>query len=279
MAAAILASCLGCAQIQEFQCYCQTRHRASAAFAEAGCGPRSGPLARHFERGWKQGYCDVACGGSGCCPLLPPPEYWTCKYQGPEGGAMIDTWRHAYEMGAQTALEHNAGQWHYVPCFPSPMVCATAEPYQPHQKGYEEIAPPPPVAGLLLQSHLHADAANGPPLLTQSAPLRLPATDAVEQAFKAPFDPEPAYASRSEAPYSEERSGFGAVPHDFTAQHGFSLAQGPELFERLSYVEPLPPGAAYGARPPFSPLTGGAHLPPPALLQPHHPRVLRDFPQ
>lgn len=62
-----------------------------------------------FGQGFRSGYADVAGGGNGCVPALPPRPFWTWKYQTAEGQAKVAAWFAGYPYGAAAAKEDGAG--------------------------------------------------------------------------------------------------------------------------------------------------------------------------
>ena len=64
-----------------------------------------------FGAGFRDGYMDVASGGNGCPPGVPPRKYWTWKYQTPEGQAKVAAWFEGYPHGARVADEQGAGSF------------------------------------------------------------------------------------------------------------------------------------------------------------------------
>jgi hypothetical protein len=66
---------------------------------------------REFARGFRDGYIDVADGGSGCTPAFPPREYWGWKYQSCEGQARVAAWFSGFPHGARAAEEDGIGNW------------------------------------------------------------------------------------------------------------------------------------------------------------------------
>jgi hypothetical protein len=72
------------------------------------------PYFSHFGAGFRAGYADVASGGNGCPPALPPRDYWTWKYQTPEGQGMVAAWFAGYPFGAKAAEEDGAGLYQQI---------------------------------------------------------------------------------------------------------------------------------------------------------------------
>lgn len=60
--------------------------------------------------GFRAGYQDVASGGNGCPPALPPREFWSWQYQSGEGQAKVAAWFEGYPIGAEAAKEDGAGE-------------------------------------------------------------------------------------------------------------------------------------------------------------------------
>lgn len=73
------------------------------------------PQFADFGEGFRAGYRDVAAGGNGCPPALPPRQYWSWKFQSPEGQAKIAAWFAGYPHGAKAADEDGAGNWRQIP--------------------------------------------------------------------------------------------------------------------------------------------------------------------
>ncbi|GIW91314.1 MAG: hypothetical protein KatS3mg109_1746 [Pirellulaceae bacterium] len=67
------------------------------------------PYFREFGEGFRAGYIDVANGGNGCTPALPPRKYWNWRYQTAEGQAKVAAWFAGYPHGARAAEEDGAG--------------------------------------------------------------------------------------------------------------------------------------------------------------------------
>ncbi len=53
--------------------------------------------------GFRDGYVDVATGGSGCPPSVPPRKYWSWKYQTAEGQCKVAAWFEGFAHGARAA--------------------------------------------------------------------------------------------------------------------------------------------------------------------------------
>lgn len=66
---------------------------------------------KHFGDGFCAGYADVASGGAGCAPTLPPRKYWSVWYQNPSGQRKVQAWFEGFAHGALAAEQEGAGAW------------------------------------------------------------------------------------------------------------------------------------------------------------------------
>jgi len=88
-----------------------------------------------FCAGFRAGYLDVASGGNGCTPALPPQEYWGWKYQSAEGQARVAAWFAGFPHGARAAEEDGVGHFSQIQ-----MSSTTYNEYQ--QAGFAGAATP-----------------------------------------------------------------------------------------------------------------------------------------
>jgi hypothetical protein len=88
---------------------------ARQAWAEQGDCFEGQPQLGSFRAGFRAGYASVAAGGNGCPPAVPPRQYWTWKYQTPEGQAKIAAWFSGFPHGARAAEEDQAGEYQNIP--------------------------------------------------------------------------------------------------------------------------------------------------------------------
>lgn len=72
---------------------------ANRALSEQDCGATS----RDFRFGFQQAYIDIANGGSGALPAIPPPRYWAAPYRTTWGHNKARNWFTGYEAGASAA--------------------------------------------------------------------------------------------------------------------------------------------------------------------------------
>lgn len=68
----------------------------------------------HFGHGFKKGYYDVALGGNGCPPALPPRRYWSVWYQSNQGHYKQHRWFDGYEYGALAAEKAGIADLNYI---------------------------------------------------------------------------------------------------------------------------------------------------------------------
>ncbi len=69
---------------------------------------------RAFGEGFRAGYVNVASGGNGCPPAVPPRKYWSWKYQTPEGQCKVAAWFEGFTYGAQAAESDGAGNFQQI---------------------------------------------------------------------------------------------------------------------------------------------------------------------
>ncbi len=67
-----------------------------------------------FCAGYRQGFEDVAGGGSGCTPNFPPRDYWGWQHQSAEGQKKVSAWFAGYPHGARAAEEAGVGSWSQI---------------------------------------------------------------------------------------------------------------------------------------------------------------------
>ena len=161
VAVAVLANFAGCVTLREYQSAAMTKMRAHAAYRSTTCPPSCAALARHYERGWMEGYIDVSKGGEGCAPPLPPEQYWSFKYQCAEGHAAIQTWYRGFQDGAHAAFADGAQQYNYIP---SPSMAGPAPYHGPitYPASPVEMVPMP-------EDRTSALPAKASPMTSQSA--------------------------------------------------------------------------------------------------------------
>lgn len=108
-------SSIGCVAIQDHEYHLAQKWRAGVAWwckSEERCS--SNPCS-HYSKGWRQGYTDVLMGGDGTCPPVPPPCYWSFKFQSERGEEAIGDWFLGYQHGGASALSSGRNQYHPVP--------------------------------------------------------------------------------------------------------------------------------------------------------------------
>lgn len=85
------------------------RDRTSVQFAAvAGANQElaeqfAGKVSSDFEFGFQQAFIDIANGGSGALPTVPPPRYWSAPYRTSWGHDKARDWFAGYQAGANSA--------------------------------------------------------------------------------------------------------------------------------------------------------------------------------
>ena len=114
-ASLLMMMATGCAGLGDLQQEIARKELVHDAYRCEQAEPGSVKYARHFERGWRQGYYDVTKGGDGCPPSVPPQQYWTVKYQNAEGCRQIATWYNGYRRGVTAARRDGRHLYSGVP--------------------------------------------------------------------------------------------------------------------------------------------------------------------
>jgi hypothetical protein len=87
------------------------RRMARAAYVTSP-GACNGVAHSHdYSQGFEDGYYDVASGGDGCPPPLPPKKYWGVAYQSPVGQEHIKAWFQGFRDGAAAAKADGAAAY------------------------------------------------------------------------------------------------------------------------------------------------------------------------
>lgn len=72
------------------------------------------PYGRHFENGFRAGYTDVAQGGDGYVPALPPAEYRGYEFQSADGARCVSAWFEGYPAGVKAAKRDKTGDYNDI---------------------------------------------------------------------------------------------------------------------------------------------------------------------
>lgn len=85
---------------------CYARHRAAKAWRDFSCHcVPDDPHIHYYKDGFLDGFTDVANGGKGCLPAIPPRRYWKSCYETAEGRLKICAYFQGYSAGVQAAFE------------------------------------------------------------------------------------------------------------------------------------------------------------------------------
>jgi hypothetical protein len=99
-------------------CVKETAHRhASKSFAQY-CQQAGQSFSVDFRDGFKQAYCDLACGGNGVTPAIPPPRYWNARYRTASGHARAQQWFEGYAAGTIQAESEGVKTFNTIPLSP-----------------------------------------------------------------------------------------------------------------------------------------------------------------
>jgi hypothetical protein len=160
----------GCAAIEDWHYSTTNCLLSECAWVKCAKNPLRILCPSDYGVGWKEGYRSIAMGGAGNPPTLPPKQYWSPKYQSPDGQQAIAAWYAGFHDGAVAAESSGTGQFHYLRPYGMPAACPDHNVIESHP---EVLPPEPPPAGpselpLGLQSQRlppsDNQAVNDPPL-------------------------------------------------------------------------------------------------------------------
>jgi len=104
----------------------QAAGRCSTQALHELCSYGGHPLSSDFKDGFRQAFVDVAMGGNGVTPAIPPEKYWKSYYRTADGHARADEWFEGYRAGAVQAHSHGVSDYNFVPASYSPDFPPTA---------------------------------------------------------------------------------------------------------------------------------------------------------
>lgn len=114
----LLGCSSGCYEIRdsidEYKIECRNKMRARSAWRRARSCYDDIDYRDDFEHGFRAGYLDVASGGDGIAPTLPPRKYWECHYQSQEGQLRTVAWFDGFGHGALAADQEGVAQWNRI---------------------------------------------------------------------------------------------------------------------------------------------------------------------
>ena len=118
----LLGSLSGCAQIEDCiddkMMSCRDQWAAKAAWQGVEHCYATVDYQSDFKDGFEAGYENVAEGGTGCLPALPPRKYWKVFYQTPAGRAMANAWFEGFAHGALAADQDGIESLNRLPVNP-----------------------------------------------------------------------------------------------------------------------------------------------------------------
>jgi hypothetical protein len=192
----------GCADLREYKINQRNKYLAKRAWDCNAPLYHEVEYPEDFARGFEKGYYDVACGGNGCTPALPPRRYWTVTYASPVGHRRTHAWFEGYKYGAAVAEQDGIGVYITVPTgHPAPpppidlkaIMAETSDKSAAPAPAGETPAPTPP------KPAPPAPPKEQPPAVTpEPEPQPQP-----EPEPKAPTDAEPAKPESKDEPKAE----------------------------------------------------------------------------
>lgn len=200
----MVASSIGCAVgagLQDAQYCIANKTRAEISWLTCNDWKQRWDLGSDYGCGYKQGYYDASTGRGCKLPAVPPPCYWSAKYQSCEGQQAIAAWYRGYQCGAAAAEGNGYPNFHAVPvgpCSPSVNQTGCQGCYSPDFcacNGESQEMLPPAVMSQPAESQFHGGLFGqyGSALATESAQasgITMPPTapDAPETTAPVPKD-------------------------------------------------------------------------------------------
>lgn len=181
----------GCTTISDCKYECDQKLRSHQAWcAFDACHDEC--FTGDYRSGWKAGYYDVATGGNGCPPVVPPKRYWRPPVCFEHDPCRRNEWYCGWQDGAACAQSepdfHHLQPW--MQC--GPACCQTA--LISHAPGHGDVMPEVPG-----ESQLPAD--QFPP---ETAPLDMPDPMAAPGTDAAPAAPGTDPAAPGMPPYDSD---------------------------------------------------------------------------
>ena len=105
----------GCAELQEAKINLRNHYLSKEAWNDLREEYCSMNFEKDFGRGFREGYFEVASGGNGCPPVLPPQRYWSVRYMSTEGRERTEAWFSGYRYGAMVAEQDGVGIYMELP--------------------------------------------------------------------------------------------------------------------------------------------------------------------
>ncbi len=109
----------GCAAaLQDFHYTVVNKTRAEYAWLKCTSMADRWNAGSDFAHGYKSGFYDASTGKGCVTPALPPPCYWSTKYQSCEGQQQIQCWYRGYQSGVAAAQGYGYPSFHSAPLGP-----------------------------------------------------------------------------------------------------------------------------------------------------------------
>jgi hypothetical protein len=146
---------VGCTQLEDSRIEARQRRMARAAYVTSPGACNGMPHSVDYAQGFEAGYYDVASGGDGCPPPLPPKKYWRATYNSPVGQEHVKAWFQGFRDGAAAAKADGVASY------------GTIYVSDEHRNGLKRAAQVPPVV---------VPPGAPPRVLTPSIPIPPPGT-------------------------------------------------------------------------------------------------------
>ncbi len=108
----MLVPLLGCASLTDYKYEQTQRSRARSAWRDHGSNCEPNCYGKDYQKGWKDGFYDVATGGKGCPPVVAPVTYWKPSQILEDHDRARNTYYSGFQDGVACALRYP--QTHYL---------------------------------------------------------------------------------------------------------------------------------------------------------------------
>lgn len=112
----------GCAGVQDTEYAFANWTRSEICWLNNTTASQRRACSGDYEKGWKKGFYDSATGKACGLPAVPPPCYWSHKYQDCAGQKAISDWYRGYQCGVAAAESTGLPSFHDVPIGPCPPI-------------------------------------------------------------------------------------------------------------------------------------------------------------
>lgn len=108
----------GCTSLQDIHYSLVNKSRAEYAWYSNTTLSQRWSCGADYAHGYRKGFSDASTGRGCTLPAVPPPCYWSTKYQCCEGQKQIQDWYRGYQCGVAAAQGSGFPSFHTIPVGP-----------------------------------------------------------------------------------------------------------------------------------------------------------------